>query len=101
MTTEELRGELWETVEYTAKCFDLGIGSDCAHHLREFIHDGVQRLDHEGFLKDRRRVYQAETRLTGFVGGMIYEAKRQHATELREFTFFAAKETFCPSWPFC
>ncbi len=101
MTTQQLNQRFWTSVETAAKGFQLGIGTDCKVHLKNFISVGVNQLQTEGLLNNVQKCDIAETNLIAFVGGMAYEAKLQNLTELREFTFFGAKQRFCPLWPFC
>ena len=101
MNKQQLTHRYWVTVEKTARGFNLGIGTDCAGHLKDFIQIGVNRLEQEGHLDNNAKITEAEEHLIAFVGGMAYEAKTQNLHELREFTFFNAKMRFCPLWPFC
>ena len=101
MTKQQLNDRYWTTVKNTAKSFNLGIGQDCAVHLRGFVQAGISRLERDGFLNNTQKINEAEEHLIAFVGGMAYEAKSKGFVELREVTFFAAKQRFCPLWPFC
>lgn len=89
---------LWRRVENLAAEAGLAVTPQCAEHLRAFITTGVNRMEHEN---DGRGMFEAERNLEQFVRGMIDYARRRDWPELREGTFFAAKEFFCPSWPFC
>lgn len=101
LTKQDLINEFWKNVEETAEGLGLGIGPDCADHIRTLIEMGAERIEREGSIYDSQQLTKARNHLIAFVGGMAFEAKRLNLSMLREVTFHAAHASFCPLWPFC
>jgi hypothetical protein len=101
MNKADLFRDFLRTTESTAQNLHLSFGSDCLSLVEGFINTGIDRLEAESLLDDRRSIARAETNLVAFVGAMAHEARQQNSSELREFTFGAATSSLCPLWPFC
>jgi hypothetical protein len=96
-----LEKRLWNVAYNEAKSYNLHFASDCERYLREMITRGVMELKTRGYERDENKLSDAERNLRLFIAEMVKEAKRQNLSKLHENTFYAAKNSLCPIWPFC
>ena len=101
MNIEQVERYLWVAAQLQAARFGYGFGSDCESHMQGFIHDGVAKIDAENNLNQPAWISLAEHNLTAFTTRMVIEAQVLNLNELRESTYWKAREFFCPLWPFC
>lgn len=100
-TQQILETRLLASTYHRVAMANLTIASGCESHLRDFVIVGVQELIARGFGSSEVKVALAEARLSHFVAEMIDRAASAGDSELHEPTFFAARNSLCPLWPFC
>ena len=98
---EQVKKRLWAAAELAATRRGFAFGKDCEGHVRSFIDAGVANLAQAAALDDEIRLMLAEAGITALVEKMVEEAVAKHLPELRESTFWAARNLLCPLWPFC
>jgi hypothetical protein len=96
---QSLENRFWELAN--SQTMGFGFAPDCESMMRAFISQGVQTLSVAGFKQNEFKIHEAEANLSRFINSMIQEALRRQLTRLQESTFFAAKSSLCPLWPFC
>jgi hypothetical protein len=101
METMTLERLLWSAAQYQAARLGFGFSDDSSGHVADLIRGGVQRVETEGYLEDTLRIALAESNIISFTTRMAIEARQMNLLELRESTFWAARNAICPLWPFC
>ena len=98
-TVDSVRRRLLAKAHYRAA--DLGFAPGCEILVNNFISNGAQVLETEGYLSDPERLAIAEANVERFIYEMILEARRKGYNELHEDTFDLAQSKLCPLWPIC
>lgn len=82
-----------------AMSYGFGFSAQSFWHLSEFIHQGIEKL--HPVEPNSEQILKAQNDIVRFVSMMVDEAIRQNDTELKERTFDAVREIFCPCPPWC
>lgn len=101
MNSDQINRQLWAAAQLQAARFGYGFGSDCEDHMRGFIRDGVTKINAEGKATKPAWISLAEHNVMAFTARMVIEAQQLNLDELRETTYWKARDFFCPLWPFC
>lgn len=109
----ELAGDLWRLAQNTAGGRGFQFSEPSARLLQDLIKDGVVRLMRDDAMENTTAVAESKNSIVRLVQKIIEseiqeqrrEAKKAiEATStnmLREKSFAAARNWFCPCYPFC